>query len=189
MFGANKFKHGSVWSGYNDPATILFTASTLYGINEQKKAGEAQAQSQQAQKRMSEIDAQKQRIAQVREARIRRAQILASKGGTGPGTSAIVGGMSAITSQERSNIGTINQTQDLASQASAYNQQAADAASRAGVAGAVANVTNTLFPIKESFAKAMGGYTLPSAGTTNNPATPATIFNSTDTETWFRKTR
>lgn len=92
-----------------------------------ERQAQAQREGQQAQERMAEVEAQRSRIAQTREARIRRAQIIASgtRGGLGVGTSGITGATGSITSQAGSNIGTIGQTQTFAGQVSAANQRAA----------------------------------------------------------------
>lgn len=98
---------------------------------EQKKASQrqvkAQKESSQAQGRMSEIEAQRARIAQMREARIRQASVLASTGGVSE-SSGTAGAVSSIGSQMASNIGNIGVNQQLAGQASAANQRSADAA-------------------------------------------------------------
>lgn len=114
------------------------------GADQQRQAAEQQAQAQResiaAQGRMQQIEAQRARIAQVREARIRRASIIASAGnvGLGAGTSGVGGSVGSIQSQAASNIGTISQKQTFADQATTANQHAADAASAFTAAGATA---------------------------------------------------
>lgn len=141
---------------------------------EQAAAAGQQAQAQKesiaAQGRIAQVETQRQRISQVREARIRRAQVIASAGATGlgPGTSAISGATSSITTQESANIGTLNQTQTFAGEASAANQRAADAGARIAEAGAKAQqwqTINTIFGAKKSdFTTIFGGNTIPKAG-------------------------
>lgn len=134
-----------------------------------EQGAQAQREGIAAQGRMANVDAQRQRLQQLREARIRRGAVLASAGsaGLGPGTSAISGATSSITTQAASNIGTINQTQTFASEASAASQRAADAAS----AGAQAQATGqqwqaigTIFGAsKADFTTVFGGNTFPKA--------------------------
>ena len=90
-----------------------------------KKQAAFQVKAEQARGKMAEIQAHRERIAQVREARIRKAQILSHTGLMGQGTSGISGATSSVESQMVSNIGTIGQTQTFAEQASFANQQAA----------------------------------------------------------------
>lgn len=180
MFGAHKFKHGATWTGYNDPVTIagitLAGVSTFQGYEARKEQAAAQRESSAAQGRMAEIDAQRQRVQQVREARIRRAQILASQGETGAGTSATVGGLSSVTTQVASNIGNINQTQGLAAAASAANQRAADAASSAANWEAFGNLVQAASPLQQNLTTIFGGNTFPKVGTTNKTTQPTSIF-------------
>lgn len=117
-------------------------------------AAESQANAQKesiaAQGRMAEVEAQRARLAQVREARIKRAQIISTSTSTGlgEGTSGVSGATSSISTQESSNIGIIGQTQSYAQEASAANQRAADFASQGASATAKAQqwqTINTIF--------------------------------------------
>lgn len=104
-----------------------------YSAVEQRKANKqsriAQEKSNAAQQRMASADAAKERLKQVREARIRNAQLLSSgaTGGMGVTSSGIAGGIGSVTSQAASNIGTIGQKEGFAQEISFYNQQAANA--------------------------------------------------------------
>lgn len=87
---------------------------------------------QESQQRQSALNAQRARIAQVREMSIRKGNLLAAgvRSGTGTtGTSATIGAGGSLTSQLGANIGFINQTQSFASEQSAGNVTAANAAS------------------------------------------------------------
>lgn len=146
MFGFNKNKLLPMY-GYCDPGTAIAIGVTVFSaVQQYEAAGEAsdaagrqaqaQKESQAAQGRMAEVEAQRARIAQVREARIRRAQVLASTGAIGQGSSGVQGAIGSIGTQAASNIGTINQTQSFAQQATAANQRAADAGAQIGEAQA-----------------------------------------------------
>lgn len=131
----------------------------------------AQKESLSAQQKMADVEAQRQRIQQVRESRIRRAQILASSGNTGlgVGTSGVSGSISSVGSQAASNIGMINQTQTFAAEASAANQRAADAASRGAQAQATAAQWQSIGGFSQSIFKDTGGWNK-IFGTTKIPA-------------------
>lgn len=131
----------------------------------------AQKESLRAQQKMADVEAQRQRIQQVRESRIRRAQILASSGNTGlgVGTSGVSGSVSSVGSQAASNIGMINQTQTFAAEASAANQRAADAASRGARAQATAAQWQSIGGFSQSIFKDLGGWNKV-FGTTKIPA-------------------
>ncbi len=97
---------------------IISAASAVMGVvssQQQKKAttqaAAATERQSDLQNRLNDINAQRQRIAQMREARIRRAQITTETTGGGlglTGTSSSVGSIGAVSSQEASNIGAIN---------------------------------------------------------------------------------
>lgn len=93
-----------------------------------KQAAAAQREATAAQGRSASVEAQKARIQQVREARIRRAQVLSAgtSAGLGTGTSGIGGAVGSISTQMAENIGTINQQQTFAQETSAALQVAAD---------------------------------------------------------------
>lgn len=131
------------------PVAIAFMAfSTLASYDQQQKAAKAQRDANALQQRKADNEAQQARIAQMREARIRRAQLLAGAGGMGGGSSGLSGAQASVTSQMASNIGLINQTQYFANEISAKNQQAADHASRAQTYSSVADLAFKAYSIK-----------------------------------------
>lgn len=160
-------------------ALAVTAASAVSQHSQGKKAARAaeeQAQAQKegiaAQSRSAQVDAQRQRVAQTREARIRRAQVLASSGnsGIGIGSSAVTGGISSIGSQEGANIGSIGQQQTFANEASAASQRAADAGASIAQAGAkaqqwqaIGSIAGSVFQQKDGFTTLSGGNTVPSA--------------------------
>ena len=165
--------------------------SSIQQHNAQKKAAndaaaaahqqaDLQAQAEQARARMSEVDAQRERVKQVREGRIRSAQVISSTGNEGlgfAGTSGNVGATSSIVSQVGNNIGNINQNMGFASEISNYNI----AAGQAGAAGAEAQARGTanaamwqsLGSVSDSIFQAKGGWTTIFGGNKNTTAKPA----------------
>jgi len=142
-------------------------------IDKQTQAGrDAEA----AKGRMAEVQAQRERIQQVREARIKRSAIVASAGnvGIGAGTSGVSGSTSSIGSQASANIGSINQQQTFAADASAANQQAADASAAFQIAGAEGNVAaakwQAVGAIGSSVFQGAGGWTTIFGGNTPTKA-------------------
>lgn len=104
----------------------------------------AQRASIEAQRKIAEVDAQKARVAQLREARIRRATIMSQTGEVGGGTSGISGAASSVTSQAANNIGMIGVSQTFADQASRANQMAANASADIAKAQANASIWGTI---------------------------------------------
>jgi hypothetical protein len=76
-----------------------------------KKAARLAEQQAQAQRRMQEVQAARERTKSLREARVRRAEIIsagASQGVLSTGTSAISGGLSSVGAQAGANLAAIN---------------------------------------------------------------------------------
>ena len=118
-------------------ALVLGAGVALYGTYKAGEAAddaaEAQRQGEAVKSRMASADAAKSRLQQVREARIRNAQVTAagSNAGMGVSSSGIAGAVGSVTTQAAGNIGTINQKQSFAAELSYYNQQSADASTKA----------------------------------------------------------
>lgn len=94
---------------------IVSAVSSVAGFVGQKGAARdaAAAEDRRAalESRLNNVNAQKARIAQMKEARIKRAQIVTSTAGAGIGgigTSSSVGGIGAVSSSEAGNIFNIN---------------------------------------------------------------------------------
>jgi hypothetical protein len=100
----------------------------------ERDRAKAQHEANAAQQRQAESEAQRARISQQREARIRRAQVLASTGISG--SSGTAGAIASIGSQEANNISTINQNLSFSAEISAANQNAADASGASALASA-----------------------------------------------------
>ena len=110
--------------------------SSYQSARQQKKARRVQS-------RMADIEAQRQRQAQVREARIKRAQLTAGAQASGvENTSSLAGAQSGLQTELASNLSFINTTQQMGNQASGYLQRAADYGSMGNLFGAVGKVSN-----------------------------------------------
>lgn len=121
--------------------------------NQQRKALEAQ-------QRSANVQAQQERIKQIRESRIARARIIAQStaSGMGPGTSSVAGATGSIQSTAASNIGSINVAQSFSEQASNANINAANLAGQVAQRQAVAAQWQTLSNLGFSAFGQMGGW-------------------------------
>ena len=116
----------------------------LSGEYERDRA-KAQSEANAAQRRQAEAEAQRARIAQQREARIRRAQVIASTGISG--SSGTAGAVASIGSQEASNISGINTNLSFSAEISAANQRASDASSASALASAQLGAATSIFSV------------------------------------------
>lgn len=155
----------AVFSTIAAVAVGVSAAATVYSSNKQakatKQAAAAQREATAAQGRASSVEAQRARIQQVREARIRRAQVLSSgtNAGLGTGTSGIGGAVGSIASQMGENIGTINQQQTFAQETSAALQQSADYQVKAQKWQMIGNFSKSIFNQAGGFTTIFGGNT------------------------------
>ncbi len=139
-------------------ALAVSSASTVYSIAEQRKAGKAQQEGQDiATAQQKSVDLANRRQ-QLREERIRRAQIeqAAANQGAG-GSSGEAGAISALGSQVGSNIASISQGQDAAGGISAAMSKATGATQRSQVAQGVASLSGTIFQASGGFGSIFGG--------------------------------
>jgi hypothetical protein len=141
MFGKNKV---FPFNGLHAPVVMAIAAVGSFISSQQ--AASAQKDSIAAQKKIADAQAAKERIQTAREARIRRAQILASTGnqGVGAASSGPAGAVSSIGSQLGSNIANINTIQNYAQQASKANQQAADAQAMGAMWQGIGNISGSM---------------------------------------------
>lgn len=166
----------TIFAGIGLAMSVMSMSAQQDASQEQASAmrdqAEAQKQSEQAKSRMAEVQAARERVSQVREERIRRAQVISSAGnqGLGAGTSGVAGSVSSIGSQAGANIGFINQQETFAGDASKANQNAADAAGRAGVAAAEGAQWQAIGAFGSSMFKDAGGFTTIFGGNTNKQA-------------------
>ena len=127
-------------------ALAVTTASTVYSIKEQRKAGKAQQEGQDiATAQQKSVDLANKRQ-QLREERIRRAQIEQASANQGVGgSSGEAGAVSALGAQVGANVASINQGQMAAEGISGAMSKAAGATQRAQVAQGVASLSGTVF--------------------------------------------
>lgn len=134
-------------------ATIGGTVMQMQAAKKQRKAmqraQDAQAEQNRLEKARANVMAQRERVQQVREARIRRAGVIASAGNAGVGvtggTSSMTGAVSSIQSQFGNNLGTLGQMQSFGQQLSMANQREADAQSDYITAGAKGQMWQSIF--------------------------------------------
>ena len=125
-------------------ASVAGTVTSMQAAAKQRKAMERQTAAQYEQQRIEQaranVMAQRERVQQVREARIRRGNIIASAGNAGVGmqgrTSSLTGATSSVQAQLGQNLGTLGQMQSFGQQLSAANQREANAVSDFYTAGA-----------------------------------------------------
>ena len=127
-------------------ALAVSSASTVYSIAEQRKAGKAQQEGQDiATAQQKSVDLANKRQ-QLREERIRRAQIEQASANQGAGgSSGEAGAVSALGAQVGANVASINQGQMAAEGISGAMSKAAGATQRAQVAQGVASLSGTVF--------------------------------------------
>lgn len=152
------------------------TAGQLAASQDAAAAARAQAAANQeaiaAQERAANVQAQRERIRQQREARIARARVIASatSSGIGVGTSGVAGVTGSITSQETSNIGAINVAQSFSQTASEANKRAASASADIAGAQAIAAQWQALSNIGGSIFQSQGGWQNIFGGASVKPA-------------------
>lgn len=133
-------------AGFAIASLVVTAASTAYSVDQQKKAGKAQQEGQDiASAQQKSVDFANRRQ-QLREERIRRAQIeqASSNQGVG-GSSGEAGAVSALGAQVGANVASINQGQMAAEGISGAMSKAAGATQRAQVAQGVASLSGTVF--------------------------------------------
>lgn len=116
-------------------AAVGGTVMQMSAASKQKKAMRRAADAQHEQNRIEAAKAavmnQRERIQQVREARIRRASVIAGAGNAGigvtGGSSGVEGAKSSIQSNLGYNLGTLGSMSSFAEQLSLANQREADA--------------------------------------------------------------
>jgi len=112
--------------------TAISAGAAVYSGQQQakatKKAAQAQQEASAAQSRSAAVESQRARIQQVREARIRRGQVISAgtAAGLGMGTSGLGGAIGSISTQMAENIGTIGQQQTFAQETGTALQESAN---------------------------------------------------------------
>lgn len=134
-----------------DPITAVALFVTAGSAIKQSQAASDQADAQkkanEAQQRAANAEAQRARIQQVREARIRRAQVIGATATTGMGfgSSGVGGAVGSISSQMGGNIGAINEQQTFAQETSNALQDATDAGLKAQQWQMIGNASQSIF--------------------------------------------
>ena len=138
--------------------SIVSAASSVAGFFGQKKAAgqAAAAEDRRAalESRLNDVNAQKARIAQMKEARIKRAQIVTSTAGAGLGgygTSSSVGGIGAVSSSEAGNIFNINRASGFASSIGQAKTDYATAAGESAGWQSISNAGSSIFTAAGGF--------------------------------------
>lgn len=161
-------------SGVIVGAAVIGAAGAVYSANKTSKAmknsANAQREATQAQSRSASVQAARDRMAQIREARIRAGAIAGAGGAEGVGmvSSGIAGSIASVGSQAGANIGAINVAQGFAETASAAMQVSTDQqvkAQRWQAIGAISSqVASTAFSQAGGFTTIFGGNTINKAG-------------------------
>jgi hypothetical protein len=140
-------------------AGTVISAGMSYSA--QKKQQKAQQAAAQAQSRANNLEAQRARIAQVREARIRRANIIQSgtNSGLGAGSSGIVGATGSVSSQTGNNLSNINVQQDFANIVSSNMQSAVNQQAKAQTWQSIGGASKSIFDNAGGFTTIFGGNT------------------------------
>ena len=124
-------------------ALIFSAVGAIGSVVSQQKSYKAQRKAKRVQSRMADLQAQRERQNQIREERIRRAQIEAGAEATGAGdTSSAIGSQGSLRTQLGANLSFINTTQQLGKQASGYLDQAAQSQASGSLFGTIGGVAN-----------------------------------------------
>lgn len=113
---------------------------------QQRKAQKAQEEAAQQQNNLADLENRKARIQAVREARIKRQQMIAAAGATGSmESSGLAGGTSSLASQLGSNVGFANQRQAISTNVMNLTNKATKAENQAGIYSAIGDIGDTIF--------------------------------------------
>jgi len=128
--------------------SLILGAIAVAGLAISAKQGSRSEKSLRSANRIrqvqSDVATMQERRNQIREARIRRGQILAAAGASGVSqSSSEMGAVSSIQSQLASNVGFLQGTRQRSNLISMYNQRSASSQSRQQMAGTVTNLALT----------------------------------------------
>lgn len=113
---------------------------------QQRKAQSAQEEAATQQNNLADLENRRARVQAVREARIKRQQMIAAAGATGSlGSSGLSGGTSSLASQLGSNVGFANQRQAISTNVTNLENKATRAQNQAGIYSSISNIGNTIF--------------------------------------------
>lgn len=130
-----------------DPISIgLMVAGLAISAGGAAMSQEAQAKQLKARQGMSNLQAQNERLDQVRQSRIKSAQILQAGATQGVGeSSAVTGGAQSVQGQAESNIGYIGQQQGLVNDVFSAQRGEMNAAGITNIGKGVTSIGSTLF--------------------------------------------
>lgn len=132
----------------------LMVAGTVAQIEGQRKASNAQEDARGQQMAQNASEAARERRQQIREERVKRAQILQSASNTGVSdSSGAAGAVGSLSTNLSSNIGTNIGRIESANRISMFEQTAADAMFMASVGNQVAGIGGTIFGNAEKLGK------------------------------------
>jgi len=157
-------------SAFGPIGTIASAVFQGYSAIQERKQGKRAASAareqtmiakgaEESKRRYSMAQAQRARIAEQRQARIRTGQITTATAGSGlgmGGTSGFQGAVGSMTSQYGANVGNINVAQGFADEQSAFNQAGMDAAGRVSTAQAKGAQWNQLGTLASNLPTTMG---------------------------------
>ena len=122
-------------------SSVVAAGATVKSMNEQKKAGRAQASATQTQIQMQKTKATRERRQSIRSNIAARARMRNQAELTGvAGSSGAEGGASSVSSQGGANLGFSSQMSGLGQQFTTFSGQAAQASSKAAMFGSLANL-------------------------------------------------
>lgn len=135
----------------------LSVIGSVQQAKSEKKAVAAQQASIAEQRKRDAIRAARERAQTAREARIKRAQIMATGYNVGAGVSSgVIGGAQAVTSQAASQTGFIGQVQQTTDRANQFQSNAAGYSSDAATWGAISGVGQKVFDYAGGFSTIFG---------------------------------
>ena len=118
---------------------------TFAQISASKQAASEQRKARAAQRRVQQEQTRRSRLQALRQAQLTRARAQSTGIGIGAGeSSGLAGGLSSVSANTGAALGSASQLSGLSNQISVFNQNAADAQSRAQTFGAVAGLGSTI---------------------------------------------
>lgn len=130
-----------------DPISIgLMVAGTLVSAGGQIMGQQAADKARKAQQRQADMEAQRKKLEQVRQARIARANIIQAGENQGAGgSSAVQGGAMGVTAQANQNIQYVGDQQNINNAISHAQTQEANAAGLSNLGAGIASFGGTVF--------------------------------------------
>jgi len=138
-----------------EPVTATIAAvGTVAGIQQGSQARKESKRAARVQQRISERETQRQRMMQLRESQMARAQVIAQGAQTGTlGASGLQGGVASIGTQAAGNIAFLNQMESLQQQVARSRQKASDFAGNAADIRALTQTATAISQETDGFTK------------------------------------